>query len=159
MRAGRATKYTLRKERHRRSDQQARSSSAYFLRLSFFGLCEDVFERLIPRGDSASDLVAIQLLENIAAQTQPGTILIVSVHQPFPDAYRQAVFCLAIPANLRNLHGAIVIRMEQGAAEENSKRDLAARQAMKILGGGHGKIEGARQGYDHRCLLLESRHD
>src|ERR1700680_1640597 len=159
MRAGRDTKCTPRKERHRRSDQQARSSSAYFLRLSLFGLCEDVFERLIPRGDSASDLVAIQLLENIAAQAQPGSILIVSVHQLFPDVHRQAIFCLAIPANLRNLHGAIVIGMEQGAAEENSKRDLAARQAIKILGSRHGKIEGGRQRYNHRCLVLESWHD
>src|SRR5262249_54916927 len=106
---------------------------------------KDPFQGLIPRGDAILGFVLPQAIEDVAAQTEPGAVGIVSVHHLLPHGDRQHKPGFPIPWDGSDLHGLTVTLVKDRAAKQKTKRNSTLGEAAEILRGSDVEIE--RTGY------------
>src|SRR5579872_1786098 len=125
----------------------------------FFKRGKYSFQRLLPGWNAVLNLVLIQPLENIAAQTQPRGVRIVDVHHFAPRLHRKTKAGFLIPRDGRYLQCSAAIRIKNRAAEQKTEWYVSIGQAMKVFCRGHIEIEGAGYGKVNRGTVLKRGSD
>src|SRR3954452_15786172 len=104
---------------------------------------QQLVDYLLPGGEGVVDLVAVEAVECVAAEVEPGAVGVVMVDHLLPYLYRKAERGLFLPRDLLHLEAFFFGAVEDGATEEEGEGDLAVLKRVEVLDGGQVEIVGA----------------
>src|SRR5215216_1389808 len=103
----------------------------------------------LPGRKARTDLVVVELVEDVLTESDPGAIREILVHHLFPQPDGQPELRLFLPGDPGGLQPPILSRVEDGAAEQELERNLTVFEGVEVLGRDHLEVVGARNGHVH----------